>query len=134
MNRWYVIYDFSVMMTQLLHLIRLYLVVDLVNWYKIVWHYILWFQGGVDTTSCADTTSCVCPVRSILHLVAQHLVFSNKINTISSAIQSGELVAILLAFLLGFIYTKFFHLFPFTRLTVIQSVLYWNNKESWKYV
>ena len=99
------------MMTQLLHLIRLYLVVDLVNRYKIVWHYILWFQGGADTTSCIDTTSCGDQVGPALHLVALHLVFSNKTNTISSAIQSGELVAILLAFLLYFIYTHFFTYF-----------------------
>ena len=105
-------HHFSVMIAHQLHLIRLYLVVDLVNRYKILWHYILWFQGGVDTTSCADTISCARVGGSALHLVAQHLVFSNKINTISSAIQSGELVAILLAFLLGFIYTKFFTYFP----------------------
>ena len=58
------------------------------------YHYILWSN-----------------LRPTLDLVAQHLVSSNNVGTISSAIQSGELVAILLTFLLGFIYTKIFHLF-----------------------
>jgi len=91
-----------------LHLVALYLVV--VRWgrYYILclalhlvvdrWgrHYILW--------------------HNILWLIS-------AVGTIYSVTKSGELVAILLGFLLGFIIYRFFHLFSFTRLTGIRSML-----------
>jgi len=78
------------------------------------------FQCNDSSSITLDKTiSCSWSCQPIQNRVALYLVSSNNVGTISSAIQSGELVAILLAFLLGFIYTDFF-----TRLTVSYSMLY----------